>query len=101
MNAPSGGVAVYNTAGIEVASSSIYSGNLLNPVLYDQNGNQDLTTSAWTGSSPNGTPFSPYYLDSPTNFAITGFPFESGGAWMTQNTRNPRDGAAACTFSVP
>jgi hypothetical protein len=37
VNAPSGGVPVYNTQGIEVASAAvIYTGSLLNPVASDQ-----------------------------------------------------------------
>lgn len=52
-NAASAGL-VYNLAGVEVASSGLYSGSLLAPIDIDQSGNTESTT-VWTGSNTAGT----------------------------------------------
>lgn len=56
VNAPSGGLPVYNTQGVEVATGAtgLYTANLVNAIDYDQFG---LTGNslAWTGSLSNGS----------------------------------------------
>ncbi len=50
VNAPSAGLPVYNTAGVEVASAAtgLYASTLLSPIDFDQYGNLSFTT-VWTG----------------------------------------------------
>jgi hypothetical protein len=57
-NAPSSGLPVYNTAGLEVASAAtgLYTLDLLNPIAYDQNG-ASLATYVYTGSFYTGQRF--------------------------------------------
>ena len=51
VNAPSLGLPVYNTAGIEVAANDLYNGDLLSPIAYDQFG------AIWTTQNPVNGPF--------------------------------------------
>jgi hypothetical protein len=59
VNAPSTGLPVYNTAGIEVASGAtgLYVGSslpLLSPIQYDQFGLASSPVIVWTGSTASG-----------------------------------------------
>ena len=56
VNAPSGGLPVYNTAGqlVATAGTGLYTATLVNPILYDQFGNAEpANTAVWTGSGSN------------------------------------------------
>lgn len=57
VNAPSAGLPIYNTQGIEVASSAtgLYTPNLLSPIRFDQYGFTSLGSSLWTGNDYTGT----------------------------------------------
>ena len=53
-NAPSSGIPIYNTHGIEVSAGNLYSGSLLAPVNFDENGNGPITDLTWTGATSAG-----------------------------------------------
>jgi hypothetical protein len=54
-NAPSfSNIPVYNTHGIEVSAGNLYSGSLLAPVQYDENGNAPPINLIWTGATASG-----------------------------------------------
>jgi hypothetical protein len=81
VNAPSGGVPVYNTQGIEVASAAgLYTGSLLNPVASDQYGN-DSSFFVWTGSTPSGVGYPDFTLGN-LHTAVVGVSTLSTGFWM-------------------
>jgi hypothetical protein len=59
-NAPSSaGIPIYNTQGQEVSTGNLYSGTLLAPVNYTQNGGTPPTIEIWTGSSASGAALNP------------------------------------------
>ena len=75
-NAPSGELPIYNTAGLEVAESNLYSLSLVNPIGYDQYGNlAPQFAKAFTGSDTSGVPVAgeEWYLGSPQQAASYGF----------------------------
>jgi hypothetical protein len=60
VNASSGGLPVYNTAGqlVATAGTGLYTATLVNPILYDQFGTASpANTAVWTGSGSNGTDY--------------------------------------------
>lgn len=60
-NAPfTSSIPVYNTAGqlIADAATPLYGGSLIDPILYNQYGNE-FSTPVWTGSNADGTPDHP------------------------------------------
>lgn len=81
VNAPSEGVPVYNTQGIEVASAEgIYTGSLLNPVASDQYGN-NASFFVWTGSTPSGVG-DPNLTLGNLHTAVVGVSTDSTAFWM-------------------
>jgi hypothetical protein len=81
VNAPSGGVPVYNTQGIEVASAAgIYTGSLLNPVASDQYGDNS-SFFVWTGSTPSGVG-DPNFTLGNLDTAVVGVSTLSTASWM-------------------
>jgi hypothetical protein len=54
-NAPSfSNIPIYNTHGIKVSAGNLYSGSLLAPVSFDQNGNAPPIDLIWTGATAAG-----------------------------------------------
>lgn len=55
-NAPDNSIAVYNTQGIELATTTtgIYNGSLLSPVQFNQFGSSETAANVWTGTQPDG-----------------------------------------------
>ena len=78
-NAPSIGLPVYNTQGIEVASAGLYTPAVLNPIAFDQFGNASGSAFAWTGSEINGSA-SPFQALGDGSLALIAT-VVSSGAW--------------------
>jgi hypothetical protein len=90
-NAPWANDSVFNTQANQVASPAqgLYSGNLIAPVVYDQNGNSytsDGSVGVWTGSAdpPAGAIRPAYALgDSSADYGGAGY---YGTAWLFFNS---------------
>ena len=80
-NAPSVNTPVYNTQGQLVAASSIYTGSLLTPVLYDQHGVIPTYNLTWTGSVSSGQADGGFELGA-SSMVETGFRLETNGRWL-------------------
>ena len=95
-NAPfTSSIPVYNTAGqlIADAATPLYGGSLINPILYDQNGDA-FSTPVWTGSNADGTsewPLGGQDQDGEPNIGVSG---NSTGQWI-------HDGADGQEFPLP
>jgi hypothetical protein len=95
LNAPSGGLPVYNTAGQLVASAAtgIYTSALDTPIAYDQFGNPATgdpplfasTGAVWTGSLYTGGPVLPMGTGNPTSGT---FVLQTSG-WADSGSFNP------------
>lgn len=81
VNAPSGGLPVYNTQGIEVASAAtgLYTDALLNPIGYDQFG-AGLVGYAYTGTDATGVAVAGGTLGS--GAVTAGIPSSANSAWV-------------------
>jgi hypothetical protein len=84
-NAPSSNIPVYNTHGIEV-SGNLYSGSVLAPVSYDENGNAPPIDLIWTGATSTGG-----ISVNPMGSADAEFgnSDQSGSGWITGSTGTP------------
>jgi hypothetical protein len=86
-NAPSlSNIPIYNTHGIEVSAGNLYSGSLLAPVNYDENGNGPPITLIWTGATSAGG-----ISGSPLGSADAEFgnSNQSGSGWITGSNNTP------------
>jgi hypothetical protein len=86
-NAPSSAsIPIYNTHGIEVSVGNLYSGSLLAPVNYDENGNGPPITLIWTGATSSGG-----ISVNPMGSADAEFgnSDQNGSGWITGSTGTP------------
>lgn len=101
VNAPSGGLPVYNTRGqlVAPATSGIYTFPIINAIQYDQFGNQAnedpnadfnfiWTGTALPGLTGSGTPLG----TSTTTFAETGSDALTGSEWLSAGIGSPTSG---------
>ena len=91
-NAPSSGLPVYNTAGQLVAVSSIYSGALVNAVIYDEIGLAYGVGNAavWTGSDPTGVGIPSQTLGDSGGRSVVGYAGGAGAFWIDSDSNIPQ-----------
>jgi hypothetical protein len=102
VNAPSGGLPVYNTRGQLVAPATlgIYTFPIMNPIEYDQFGNpanQDPNADfsfIWTGTVLPGLTQGPAPLGpSMSTFAESGSDTQTGSEWLSAGIGSPTSGS--------
>lgn len=89
VNAPAqAGIPIYNTHGQVVVSDAqdLYANvSLTNPINYDQFGTFSTFRYIFTGSTPLGERFDPYYLGSPDGSSIIGYNSNTNFQWIDSN----------------
>jgi hypothetical protein len=78
---------------VALSAAQFWSGRLINPIDYDENGNLVGTTEVWTGSTPNGTSTGFTASDwlspiGPFSVATVGSDAASDGTWLDANVVN-------------
>jgi hypothetical protein len=102
-NAPSGNFPVYNTQGILVSNSGLYSGSLSSPITYTQDGSPTLlwNSSVWTGSDPFGVGIPGQTVGDPSGFAMIGAATSAGTLWSTLFSVPLGEGGGIYALSEP